>query len=408
MKATQSKNIAEYGEEPNSILYLLICKLFGIGLKLKYRLNIKNEGIKGMKPPFIVLGNHASNFDPFIMTYAMLPHKINLLGTNYYFRNPTLRPLLKALGVIPKIQFYRDTRAVRMMSRVITRGGILGIFPEGRRSIDGSLSEMNDAIAKLIKLYRVPVVALVSNGAYLSRPRWSSFNRKGIIEVNLKRILDSDEIEKLSLEEIQSIVSDSIYFNDYEWNRIRKISFNHKRIAERIDLILHECPSCGGIKSMMSKNNRLYCRVCGNSAFMNEYGFMEPENDKSVIFEDTVKWYGWQMKRMLERVREKDFSISSRVRELRTADGFTGSFSGSGRGDIVLKREGLTFRGIVNDEPKEMFFPINVLSSISSEFGASIEITDGKNTWCFFLEDGQEVVLYELAVSQLMHSIKES
>jgi 1-acyl-sn-glycerol-3-phosphate acyltransferase len=402
MSLNKSKNKSEYGRKPNGLLYFIICRLSKIFLKIKYRIKIDNGSIQNMKPPFIVLGNHPSSLDPFIISAAMYPHKINFLGTNYYFRNPVLRPLLRSAGIIPKIQAYKDTRAVRMMNKVIARGGVLGICPEGRRSTDGSRYEISDSISKLIKLYKVPVVAVVSKGAYLSKPRWSGFSHRGIIEVSVKEVLTSEQIEKLGLEEINQMVRSSIDYNDYEWNKSRKISYKHKRLAENIHFILHQCPSCGNEKSMLSKYNRLYCKLCGNAAIMDEYGFLNSERENSLIFEDAVKWLHWQRKKAKDQVQDRTFSLSSKVTKLKIADAFTAPYYYAGKGELLLNREGLTFIGTADSKLKEMVFPLQVLASISSEFGVNFEATDGKNTYIFFLEDGQDVIRIELAAVELI------
>lgn len=402
MNFNKEKTKPEYGSTPNTLLYFLVCRLSKIFLKFKYKINIENSTVKYMKPPFIVLGNHPSSLDPFIIASSLYPHKINFLGTNFYFRNPILRPILRLGGIIPKVQAFKDTRAVRMMNKVISRGGILGICPEGRRSTDGSQYPINDAIAKLIKLYSVPVAAVVSHGAYLSLPRWSAFSHKGSIEVSVKEILTVEQIKKLSIEEIKHIVCSSLNYNDYEWNKVKNISYKHNKMAENIHFVLHECPSCGREKTMVSKNNRFYCSMCGNSALMDEYGLLHPESSSCIIFEDAPKWLNWQRQRAYKRVQNLNFSITSKVIKLRIADCFTGPYYNSGSGDLLLNPEGLIFKGTINSHYQELFFPLQVLSSISSEFGSNFEITDGKNTYCFFLEDGQDIIRIELAIMQLI------
>ena len=400
MRLNKDKSKSAYGGKPNDLIYFIICWISKIFLKIKYRIKIENSSIQSMKPPFIVLGNHPSSLDPFIIAAAMYPHRINFLGTNYYFRNQLLRPLLRLGGIIPKIQSYKDTRAVRMMNKVIARGGILGICPEGRRSTDGSQYAVSDSISKLVKLYKVPVVAVVSHGAYLSKPRWSAFSHRGAIEVTVKEVLSAEQIEKLSLQELKNAICSSINYNDYEWNKVRKISFKHKKIAENLHNILHQCPSCGCEKAMAAKDSRLYCKLCGNAALMDEYEFLKPENESSLIFEDAVKWLNWQKDKAKELVQSINFSISATASRLRIADAFTGPYCNAGKGELFLNQEGLSFKGIADSALKEMFFPLHVLSSISSEFGINFEITDGKNTYCFFLEDGQDVIRIELAIQQ--------
>jgi transcription elongation factor Elf1 len=292
------------------------------------------------------------------------------------------------------------------MIKVISRGGVVGILPEGHRSLDGRQAEIADGIAKLIKLYSVPVVAVVSNGAYLTWPRWSGFARKGLIETELKLILTPEEISRLSIDEIMEIVLSSLYYNDYEWNRKEHISYSHRRMAEKIDLIIHECPKCGNEKSMISKDSILYCRVCGNKAIMDEHGFLRPAEDDSVIFEDTVQWFSWQKDRMLVRIKDDSFSITSRVLEYRISDSLTGSFRNMGSGELHLNNKGLTFEGNLASVKEEIFFPPQVLETFNPEFGVNFELTDGKTACRFFLEDAQDVIRIDLAVSQLKKSTK--
>jgi 1-acyl-sn-glycerol-3-phosphate acyltransferase len=399
---SKAKNKYEYGNNPNSFLYFIVCKLSKIYLKLKYRIKIENSSIQNMKGPFIVLGNHPSSLDPFVMAVTMYPHKLNILGTNYYFRNPILRPLLKSSGIVPKIQAYKDTRAVRMMNSVISRGGILAICPEGRRSTDGRQYKISDSIAKLIKLYKVPVVAVVSNGSYLSKPRWSASARRGCIEVTAKEVLTAEQVKNLNLYEIHTFVCSSIYYNDYEWNKTKKVSFMNKNTAENIHYILHKCPSCGKDKAMVATGNRLYCKFCENSAVMDEYGLLNPEKETSVIFEDAIKWLSWQRDKAREEVKNPNFSITSKVTKLRVADAFTGPYRNSGHGELTLNQQGLTFKGIIDSKPSKMYFPLQVLSSISSDFGINFEITDGKSTYVYFLKDCQEVIRIELSIKELI------
>lgn len=402
MNKAKIKNKAEYGSKPNSLMYFIVCRLSKIFLKAKYKIKVDNNTIKNMKPPFIVLGNHPSSLDPFIISVTMYPHKVNFLGTNYYFRNRLLRPLLKLVGIIPKVQFFKDTGAVRMMNNVIARGGILAICPEGRRSTDGSQYDIPFSIAKLIRLYKVPVVAVVSHGAYLSLPRWSAFSHKGLIDVTAKEILSTEQIQRMTPEEIYKTVCNALYYNDYEWNGINKVSFKHEKIAENIHYILHKCPNCGSDKAMTAKGNKLYCKICNNTALMDEYMFFKPETEDSIIFKDTAGWLNWQREKAKEQIQNSTFSLSGTVKKLRIADAFTGSYRDAGKGQFYLNKNGLIFKGIVDSEPKEMFFPLNVIASISSEFGVNFEITDGKNTYCFYLEDGQDVILIELAIVQLI------
>jgi hypothetical protein len=50
---------------------------------------------------------------------------------------------------------------------------------------------------------------------------------------------------------------------------------------------------------MKSKENRLHCSKCGNTALVDKYGFLQPFDDKCVVFDDPVKWTVWQRENTL-------------------------------------------------------------------------------------------------------------
>lgn len=400
------ENNIEYGKKPG-IIYSFIVLLFGIFFKVIYRLKVDRKGINGIIPPFIVLGNHPSYIDPLIMGIALHPYRVNFLASNFYFRIPKLRGFLKAMGVIPKVQFHTDIRAIHLIKKVISNGGSVGIFPEGQRSIDGSNSNISFGISKLVKLYKIPVISVNSNGAYLSWPRWSSKSRRGRIECNADILIRKEEIVNMDVLEIHNRINNALSYNDYEWNRVRKIPFKGKNIAENLHYILHQCPKCCSRLSMKSRGNTLYCSSCGNTAIMDEYGFLHPENEDSVVYEDAKKWYSWQKENMRELINKDNFSINAKVKELKMADAFEGQYKSAGFGEITLKKDGLRFEGIVNDEPRDAFFPINNIWAISADLGEDFEICDGKQAWWFFLEDGQKVIEFNMAIS-LFYQMKNN
>lgn len=399
LEKNASKKKIEYGGKPIGIIYFLLVFILGVHFRVKYRFKVDKKGIKGLKPPFIVLGNHPSYIDPFIMAAALLPHKINFVTSNFYFRNPKLRSFLEAMGCIPKIQFRTDMRAIRLIKKVILNGGSVGIFPEGQRSIDGSSFNISNGISKLVKLYKLPVVLVKANGAYLSWPRWSPKSRRGHIECNVNILLNPEEISNMDVVQIHNTINNALSYNDYEWNRIKKVPFKGKKIAENLHYILHQCPKCNSRLSMKSRKNTLYCSTCGNTAVMDRYGFLHPENKDCVIFEDAAKWYSWQTENMLELIKKDDFSINAKVKELKMADAFEGEYKSAGFGEITLKKDGLHFEGIVNNEPRESFFPINNIWGISADLGSDFEICDGNQAWWFFFEDGQKVIEFNTAIS---------
>lgn len=362
------------------------------------------SGIAAIKPPFIVLGNHPSLLDPALVQCALARYPCCFLTTDFYFRQPVIGKILRLFGAIPKTQFLPDIRSVRGALAVIARGGVVGIFPEGRRSIDGSCCEIPASIARLIKKMKVSVVAVKTNGGYLAWPRWSSFGRRGRVETAAKQILSAADIDLLDTGQIYAVICQALTYNDYDWNRQAKARYRHRRAAEQLHHILHQCPRCSRERKMRSQGNRLYCSACGNAAAIDEYGFLQPVDAACVVFADPVKWAAWQREAMSQRVRDGNFCIQAFATDLRVADKSNGPFRSCGCGHVSLRREGLYFHGRIDGQATDLFFPIERLPTISTEFDHDFEISDDQHAWWIFLEEEQQTVRLESAISILYQS----
>lgn len=379
-----------------AVAHIIVDAAFKLGAAMK----TDRRGIQGIKPPFIVLGNHTSNLDPALVQYA-IPYPCYFLTSNYYFRLPVIGRLLRLFEAIPKIQFSPDMRSARKTVEVISRSGVVGIFPEGRRSIDGSCCPIPESVAKLIKKLKVPVVAVRTSGGYFVWPRWSSGWRPGRIETVAAQLLTVEEIAAMKVEEIHAVVCRTLAYNDYDWNRSARQRYLHKNAAEDLHLILHQCPRCHSERAMRSSQNKLYCSRCGNGAVISEYGFLQPVDQESIAFGTPVQWNAWQRQNMLAVVRDENFHIHVKVKDLQVADKYSGAYRSCGYGEMTVDQAGLHFHGLADGQETDLFFPCEMLPSISTEFREDFEVCDTTRAWWFFLAEEQQTVRVEAAVSLL-------
>ena len=95
-------------------LIWLICKI----ITVPYRLKIRKIDMKGLKPPFLVLGTHHSFMDFIVTPLALFPHRANyvseLEGFEYYGEW-----LYRQLGCLGTRKFVNDTALVKNIKRVI-------------------------------------------------------------------------------------------------------------------------------------------------------------------------------------------------------------------------------------------------------------------------------------------------
>ena len=146
----------------------------------------------------ILCPNHTSVLDSFFVP-AVLPRRITYVGKAEYMDDWKTRTLFPALGMIPIDREGGDAgeRALATAQRVLEKGELFGIYPEGTRSRDGRLYRGHTGPARLALRTGVPIVPIGIHGARevmppdakfpkLRRPVTISFGRP----IDISRYLD--------------------------------------------------------------------------------------------------------------------------------------------------------------------------------------------------------------------------
>ncbi|MFD9357324.1 lysophospholipid acyltransferase family protein [Streptomyces sp. NPDC060031] len=156
--------------------HLLKHVLLGPLLRLLFRPRI--EGLENIpsEGAAIVAGNHLSFSDHFLMP-AILKRRITFLAKAEYFTGPGVKGRLTAAffrsaGQIPVDRSGKDAgqAALREGLGVLSRGELLGIYPEGTRSHDGRLYKGKVGVAAMALGAGVPVVPCAMVGTFEIQP----------------------------------------------------------------------------------------------------------------------------------------------------------------------------------------------------------------------------------------------
>lgn len=397
-----AKQRLDYGRHPNGFVYG--CAYLGVLFMSKLLFHVKSRidpKIRRLPRPFIVLGNHPSYLDPFLAGCILYPLKINFLAAATFFRNKKLRTPLYLGGIIPKSQFRPDPASIKSMLKVVKRKGILGIFPEGARSIDGTCLPVEDSIAKFIKKVGGSVVLSSSSGSYLTWPRWSTSGfRKGKILVDVRILFTQEEVETLPTQDLQAGIVRALDFDEYAWQEKNRVPFRSKAPARGLHNILHQCPACGKRWVMDTTDTTLFCRSCGNTAVMDLYGFLNPAVAGSVVHKTVRDWNRWQIRDMAASIGTDSFYIEEEA-DLFIAEGQDKPYHPAGNGTIRLARNGFLFRGNFLGDTVEKAFPMQGILGISSDFGSNFDIVADQYTARFNLKNGQKVISFSHALDLL-------
>jgi 1-acyl-sn-glycerol-3-phosphate acyltransferase len=128
-----------------SFSFIIACvfyALFWFPLKLifKFFLQVKvkgQENTRDLKGPLIIVVNHASWTDPFVVATAfsfktrVFPIRYACLWKYFYF--PLLWPVFWPAGAFPVWKGKGLERALKTPLKILENNGVVGLFPEGRR-----------------------------------------------------------------------------------------------------------------------------------------------------------------------------------------------------------------------------------------------------------------------------------
>jgi 1-acyl-sn-glycerol-3-phosphate acyltransferase len=277
---------------------------YGLWLRLFFRIEAKGADMAwALPPPFVVVSNHVTIIDAFILS-ILLREPVYWITSDGNMRTRLMRALLRLVGSIPKSKSIPDIVTVNWTVEVIRkRGGVVGIFPEGEQSWNGTTLPLIPSTAKLLKLLKVPVLAAVIKGGYSSLPRWTKARRRGRIEVEFKLLFGAEELKALKAEEIGERLVDALAHDEAAWQEKSKVPFVALRKAEHLELALHMCPCCEAIGSLRSSRSRLNCDSCGMALRLDPLGRFRSRGDGPPPPFDTIRdWDRWQADAFRRRI----------------------------------------------------------------------------------------------------------
>lgn len=290
------------------------------------------EALKHIKPPYIVVANHAGFADVGGLIMSMYPTCASfVISVTQMAQWPSA---IKYMGVLPKKQFTVDTSLIRDIKYILSKGRPVVIYPEAKLSVVGTPNPIKPAIAKLVRLLKVPLVTVKFNGNYLYSPRWTKRTRKVPIRLDVKLAVKAEETETITAAEIYDRIVRDLDYDDYAYQLENNIEITDEHLAEGLENILYKCPECGEEFVMTAHGDKLTCGKCGMTVSQNSLGQIVGGK-----FDKVTDWYKWQT----QCVREELLSENYRYEEWYRAEKLVGKkYADMGDAVIVHDKDGIT------------------------------------------------------------------
>ena len=328
----------------------------------KFGLKTDRSGMKGVKPPYLVIATHQGPADYSAAPLAMFPHRAmfvsDMEGFEWYGKW-----LYRGLGCIGKRRFVSDISVVRNMKYALSKGQAVWVYPESRHSNVGTTAYIPKNLGKLCKMMDVPVVLYTLYGSYLANPFWDELHTRRVpMEAKMKLLFSVDDVRRKAAGEIQKAIEDGLKYDEYEYQTSRGIRITESFRAQGLHMPLYRCIGCGERYRMTSHGDTLECSACGRRFLLREDGMLELKSEgKTFRIPD---WYEWERRQEIEERRAgagyvKRFSV--KVEALPSEKGFVDL----GEGELVMDEKEFTL-----DLPgyRTLHFPHRIRESVQTEY----------------------------------------
>jgi 1-acyl-sn-glycerol-3-phosphate acyltransferase len=107
--------------------------------------------------PLIIVSNHLNNIDPPLLG-ASIPRKIDFMAKQELFEHWFVKAVVEGYGAFPVRRKQLDRKSIRQALEKLQNGQVVGMFPEGQRSLNTQLQKPQLGAALLADRSGVPVL----------------------------------------------------------------------------------------------------------------------------------------------------------------------------------------------------------------------------------------------------------
>ena len=272
---------------------------------------VEKINMEGLKPPYILLSNHMSFVDFEMVSLGTYPHRVNNVVNidGFYMR----AWLLEWIGALCTRKFTTDLHLIKSIRKVLERGDVLCMYPEARYSPAGTDSYLPESLGMLVKKSNVPVVIALHHGNYLHSPFWNFRKKRKVpLYTTFTKLWDADDLEQLSVEEINQGLKAALTYDDYKYQKENGILITEPYRAEGLNKILYQCPNCKTEHKMSSSGCEIFCEECKKRWYMNEDGTLTA-NDGNTEFSHIPDWFEWERSEVRKEVEEGRYHFEDEV-----------------------------------------------------------------------------------------------
>jgi hypothetical protein len=310
----------------------------------RYHFTKSKDSARLPKPPFVIVSNHGTFFDPWIIGYySRYPFAI-MCNDEAFTRGSVSSWYLNSIGAFPKKKGASDFKAMKKTISLLLSGYPVCIFPEGQTSWDGETQLMYKGIEKIVRRCRASLVIARVTGNFLTKPWWADVIRTGRIVVTYD-VVSPERIRDLSDDDLFGLMKAGIAHSDIKDPANRPEQFFGHDLALGLERFVWMCPACEKEDSLATAGNEIRCGSCGCAWTIDAACRLTPANPQSPAIGDLHDLAQLHRSRVVQKVRSAAhgsvLTTSAGVRLQAGRDIF--SFVEAGAGTMSLTPSSLIF-----------------------------------------------------------------
>lgn len=158
----------------------------------------------------IVISNHTSVMDYAMLIFLFFTRTLRCQAAEMQFERPFMRRLLKLLGAIRVDRSFNDMSCMTKSEKILNRGGVVAIFPEGRLLQEGEKPPLPFKVgaAYLALNTHTPIIPVYTDGNYFGKGRTKVVIGKPI---DVRAMYDFSKSERENLNAISKALQEKTY-----------------------------------------------------------------------------------------------------------------------------------------------------------------------------------------------------
>ncbi len=206
---TNKPNLSSQGDKKT--VYHLVNSLV---VKPVFRLYFRGSVIKSEtaipKGKLIVVANHASNFDPPLLSGGF-PRPISYMAKEELFNESAFSQLITSLGAYPVNREGFDRRAIKQAIARLDQGWAVGIFLEGTRTVDGRVYNPKLGAALISAKTQAPLLPVCLCGTYKIEQKDKKLPQPVKVKIKIGEIIEPpSSVKKEQLEIVTDKCAEAI------------------------------------------------------------------------------------------------------------------------------------------------------------------------------------------------------